>query len=124
MRVWGARMQNTGTYRRNPVVHTYSGKLDGDGSDHHDSPCSGLGSLADKGGLPSEPTQPSKFDAAGYLRLDFTKRIDAVGPATFKRFETEGAATGHRWSNELQKSPFAKFVFRETTGANRRFQLT
>ena len=41
------------------------------------------------------------------------------------RFETEGAATEENWSNkpELQKSPFAKLVFRETTGANRRAWL-
>ena len=49
---------------------------------------------------------------------------DAVGPGTFMRFETGGVAQEHRWSNELQKSPFAKVVFRETTGANRRLQPT
>ena len=38
------------------------------------------------------------------------------------RFETEGVATEQHWSNELQKSLFAKLVFRETIGANRRFQ--
>ena len=89
MRLWGARMLDTGTYGRNTLVQLYCGELDGDGSNHHDStyfeidsdeddhdsPCSGLGSPADKGGLPWEPTQPSQFDAAGYL--DFTKRIDA-----------------------------------------------
>ena len=139
MRVWGARTLDTGTY--GPYlreVHTYAGELDGDESDHHDyayfeinsddddpdSPCSGLGSAADQGGLPSEPAQPSQFDAAGYL--DFTKHVDA-GPGKFMRFEAEGVATEHHLSNELQKSPFAKVVFRETTdpettGANRSFK--
>ena len=32
------------------------------------------------------------------------------------RIETEGVATEHRWLDELQRSPFAKLVFRETTG--------
>ena len=40
MRVWGTKMLDTGTYGRNTLGHTYSGKLDreldGDGSDHHD----------------------------------------------------------------------------------------
>ena len=117
----------------NTVGQTYSGELDRDGSDHHDlayfeinsdeddpySPCCGSGSQADKGGIPSEPSQ---VDAAGYL--DFAKRIDAVGSATF---ETKGVATEHQWSNELQKSrqslyPLAKLASRETTGVNSRFQ--
>ena len=54
------------------------------------------------------------MNAAGYL--DFAKRIDAVGSATFMRFETEGVATEHRWSNELQKSPFAKLVLAKRQG--------
>ena len=37
MLVLDARMRDTGTYGRNTVVHTYSGELDGNGSDHHDS---------------------------------------------------------------------------------------
>ena len=44
------------------------------------------------------------------------------GQGTFMRFETGGVATEHLWSNELQKSPLAKVVFRETTGANSPFQ--
>ena len=36
--------------------------------------------------------------------------------AAFMRIETEGVATEHRWLDELQRSPFAKLVFRETTG--------
>ena len=77
------------------MVHTYSGELDGDCSDHHDSayfeidsdeddpdsPLSGFGSPADKGGIPSDSTQPSQFDAPDYL--DLTKRIDAVGLTTY-----------------------------------------
>ena len=104
------------------VITTAYLEIDSD-EDDPDSPCSGFGSPADKGGIPSESTQPSQFDAAGYL--DFTKGIDAVGLATFMRFETEGAATEqHRWNEpELQKSPFAKLVFRETTGAKRRAWL-
>ena len=41
-----------------------------------------------------------------------SKRIDAVGPATFMRFETEGVVTEHRWLDGLRKSPLAKLVFR------------
>ena len=116
MRVWGARTLDTGTY--GPylrVVHTYAGELDGDESDHHDYAYFEINSDED---------DPSQFDAAGYL--DFTKHVDA-GPGTFMRFEAEGVATEHHLSNELQKSPFAKVVFRETTdpettGANRRFK--
>ena len=36
MRVWGARMLDTGTYSRNTLCPAYSGELDGDGSDRHD----------------------------------------------------------------------------------------
>ena len=127
MRVW---VQECWTQaRRNTVVHTYGGDLDGDGSDHttrltlKSTPTKMIPILH----APGWALQPTKvvfqlsqanFDAAGYL--DFTKRIDAVGQGTFMRFETEGVATEDHWSNELQKSPFAKFVFRETTGANRR----
>ena len=96
MHVFGARMLDTGTYSRNTLGHTYSCELDGDGSDHHDgfyfeidsdkddpdSPSSGSGSLADRSGLQSEPSQ---FDAAGHVIL--TKHIDAVRQATFMRLE-------------------------------------
>ena len=137
----------TGTYRRNTVVRTDSCELDGDGNDHHDlasfkidsdeddadSPCSesGFGSPADKGGLPSEQTQPSKFDDAGYL--DFTKRIDAYGPATFMRFETEGVEThldraslSNRSNAYSTRIHYPKSLFApvEMTGANCSFILT
>ena len=102
-------MLDTGTYSRNTLGNTYSGELDGEWSDHHDwayfeidsdeddpdSPPSGSGSSGDKGGLPSEPSQ---FDAAGYL--NFTKRIEIVGPVTFMRLNV-GVATEHRWLDEL-----------------------
>ena len=42
--------------------------------------------------------------------------------AAFMRIETEGVATEHRWLDELQRSPFAKLVFRETTGTKRRLK--
>ena len=44
--------------------------------------------------------EPSQFDDAGFL--DFTKRIDAVGPATFMRFENEGIATEHKAAFNLE----------------------
>ena len=72
------------------MVHIYGGELGGDGSDHDDSayfeidsdeddPDSPMLRIGLSSGLPSEPTQPCQFDAAGYL--DFTKRVDAVDQA-------------------------------------------
>ena len=52
----------------------------------------------------------------------FTKRIDAFGPAPFMRLSTEGVATEHHWLDELENSPFARLVFCETRGANRRLK--
>ena len=107
MRVWDARMLDTGTYRRNTVVRTDSGELDGDGKFSEMITTTWLpwkSTLTKMMLIPNAPDwalQPTKvvFRRSKLSQANLTLQAIWISRSVSTPFETEGVATEHHWSN-------------------------